>query len=106
MLFPWLQGEILSLAAPCSGEQQQKNLLCLRALRCWHQPGSGAANSGCAQCLRALCRSKFWWGQHVVPGFAPLECSGDMVTTIPSHGQSRVPAPLDGLGKQILTFLH
>lgn len=42
-MFPWLQGEILSLAAPCSGEQQQKNLLCLCVLWCWHQSGSRTA---------------------------------------------------------------
>lgn len=45
-MFPWLQGEILSLAAPCSEEQWQKNLLCLRVLQCWHQSGSRTATGG------------------------------------------------------------
>ena len=97
--FPWLRGEISSLAAPRSGERQQNNLLCPRApwcrLRSGHGTGhrpthraggswchlssssaraSGAAADGCARCLRAsFCRRKVWWGQHVTLGFAPLE---------------------------------
>lgn len=42
--FPWLQGEILSLAAPRSGERQQNNLLCPRALGCWLQSGGMATD--------------------------------------------------------------
>lgn len=41
--FPWLRGEILSLAAPRSGERQQNNLLCPCAPRCWLQSGRGMA---------------------------------------------------------------
>lgn len=94
--FPWLRGEILSLAAPRSGERQQNNLLRPRAPRCWLQSGRGMATgrrtalaaAGAVSpfptreplgqpptaVLRAsFCRREVWWHRCVTPGFAPLE---------------------------------
>lgn len=124
--FPWLRGEILSLAAPRSGGRQENNLLCPRAPRCWLQSGRGTATGQLTGLATAgaisplpvreppgqpltdalgVSEHRFAEGksQRYHPWVLhPWKGLGDAVITI-SH-RSRAPAPLDGLGKQILRF--
>ena len=90
--FPWLQGEILSLAAPRSGERRRNNLLCPRALRCWLRSGSSRCHLSLSlrdrrRRMRSVSQSIFLQKESLVGsaphpwGLHPWEGLGAAVTT-------------------------